>query len=196
MIQREPGNSVLFILHCRAFSRLTGVSPRRKRHEDSETMKSFVIAFVAALLPPTGAFTQDSGQERVAVGNRITLVAGSASGSHCNLSPARAAGVRSYSDWRLSRGTRVGYRWPMPIRKDSAWSGTRPCRDNVVFAATTEVYLIALDAINGRLLWRSDTDALRVAASPISYAVDAPVCGQYRAQAVFPASRFLGNPES
>ena len=132
-----------------------------ERHEDLETMKCFVIAcFVAALLPPTGAFTQDSGQERVAVGNRITLVAGSASGSHCNLSPARAAGVGSYSDWRLSRGTRVGYRWPMPIRKDSAWSGTRPCRDNVVFAATTEVYLIALDAINGRLLWRSDTDAL------------------------------------
>jgi alcohol dehydrogenase (cytochrome c) len=61
--------------------------------------------------------------------------------------------------------------WKYELAQAALPPGLISTAGNVVFAATTEGYFIALDATNGKLLWRYNTGA-PVASSPISYAVD------------------------
>ncbi|HVY94246.1 MAG TPA: PQQ-dependent dehydrogenase, methanol/ethanol family [Bryobacteraceae bacterium] len=61
--------------------------------------------------------------------------------------------------------------WKFELTQEALPPGVLATAGNVVFAATTEGYLIALDAVNGKLLWKYNTGA-PLAASPISYAVD------------------------
>ncbi len=61
--------------------------------------------------------------------------------------------------------------WKFELAQAALPPGLIATAGNVVFAATTEGYFIALDATNGKLLWRYNTGA-PLAASPISYSVD------------------------
>jgi glucose dehydrogenase len=60
--------------------------------------------------------------------------------------------------------------WDVKIFQGSLTNGVLATAGNVVFAATREGHLMALDAKSGRHLWRFQTGA-SMAASPISYAV-------------------------
>jgi alcohol dehydrogenase (cytochrome c) len=61
--------------------------------------------------------------------------------------------------------------WHFPIYQGSLTAGVLATGGGVVFAATREGHLIALDAKTGQFLWRFQTGAA-IDASPISYAVD------------------------
>jgi len=61
--------------------------------------------------------------------------------------------------------------WKFELAQAALPPGLMATAGNVIFAATTEGYFIALDAVTGKLLWRYNTGA-PLAASPISYAVD------------------------
>lgn len=61
--------------------------------------------------------------------------------------------------------------WKFELAQAALPPGLIATAGNVVFAATTEGYFIALDAITGKLLWRYNAGA-PLAASPISYSVD------------------------
>jgi alcohol dehydrogenase (cytochrome c) len=61
--------------------------------------------------------------------------------------------------------------WKFELAQAALPPGVLATAGNVVFAATTEGYFIALDAVSGKLLWKYHTGA-PLAASPISYAVD------------------------
>ncbi len=61
--------------------------------------------------------------------------------------------------------------WKFELSSAALPPGLIATGGNVVFCATTEGYLIGLDAVTGKLLWRYNSGA-PLAASPISYAVD------------------------
>ena len=61
--------------------------------------------------------------------------------------------------------------WAYPISTPSLAAGVLATAGGVVFAATLEGDLIALDARTGAALWRHSTGSI-IAASPMSYAVD------------------------
>jgi alcohol dehydrogenase (cytochrome c) len=61
--------------------------------------------------------------------------------------------------------------WTYPLMRPSLSAGVLGVRGGLVFAATPEGELIALDAKAGGLLWRFQTGAT-ITASPMSYAVD------------------------
>lgn len=61
--------------------------------------------------------------------------------------------------------------WKFELAQAALPPGVLATAGNVVFAATTEGYFIALDAVSGKLLWKYNTGA-PLAASPMSYAVD------------------------
>jgi alcohol dehydrogenase (cytochrome c) len=61
--------------------------------------------------------------------------------------------------------------WKFELSQAALPPGLMATAGNVVFVATTEGSFIALDATNGKLLWRYNTGA-PLASSPISYAVD------------------------
>jgi alcohol dehydrogenase (cytochrome c) len=60
--------------------------------------------------------------------------------------------------------------WEFPLTQGSLTSGVLATAGGVVFAASREGYLYALDARTGALLWRFQTGAA-IDASPISYSV-------------------------
>jgi glucose dehydrogenase len=62
-------------------------------------------------------------------------------------------------------------KWKFELAQVALPPGVLATAGNVVFAATTEGYFIALDVVSGKLLWKYYTGA-PLAASPISYAVD------------------------
>jgi alcohol dehydrogenase (cytochrome c) len=61
--------------------------------------------------------------------------------------------------------------WSFALSQGSLTAGVLATAGNVVFAASREGHLIALDAKKGTFLWRFQTGAA-IEASPISYAVD------------------------
>jgi alcohol dehydrogenase (cytochrome c) len=61
--------------------------------------------------------------------------------------------------------------WKFELAQAALPPGVLATAGNVVFAATTEGYFIALDAVSGKLLWKFNAGA-PLAASPMSYAVD------------------------
>ncbi len=61
--------------------------------------------------------------------------------------------------------------WKFELAQAALPPGVLATAGNVVFAATTEGYFIALDAVSGKLLWKYNAGA-PLAASPMSYAVD------------------------
>lgn len=62
-------------------------------------------------------------------------------------------------------------RWNFPLQEGSPSAGVLATAGGVVFAASKDGYLIALDAANGRLLWRYQTGG-EIRNSAMSYAVD------------------------
>ena len=62
-------------------------------------------------------------------------------------------------------------KWEYRISQGSLAAGVLTTAGGVVFVATREGNLIALDAKTGKLLWRFQTGA-SIASSPMSYAVD------------------------
>jgi alcohol dehydrogenase (cytochrome c) len=62
-------------------------------------------------------------------------------------------------------------RWNFPIQEGSSSAGVLATGGSVVFAASRDGYLIALDSANGRPLWHYQTGS-SIRSSPISYAVD------------------------
>ena len=62
-------------------------------------------------------------------------------------------------------------RWNFPLQTGSAAAGVLATAGGVVFAATKEGHLLALDARTGRLLWHYQTGG-EIMSAPISYAVD------------------------
>ena len=62
-------------------------------------------------------------------------------------------------------------RWNFPIQEGSPAAGVLGTAGGVVFASSKDGYLIALDAVNGKPLWRYQTGG-DIRNSPISYAVD------------------------
>ena len=62
-------------------------------------------------------------------------------------------------------------RWNFPIQEGSPAAGVLGTAGGVVFASSKDGYLIALDAANGKPLWRYQTGG-DIRNSPISYAVD------------------------
>jgi PQQ-dependent dehydrogenase (methanol/ethanol family) len=62
-------------------------------------------------------------------------------------------------------------RWKFELSQMALSPGLLATAGGVVFCATTEGYLIALDAMSGKLLWRYHSGG-PVAASPIAYALD------------------------
>jgi PQQ-dependent dehydrogenase (methanol/ethanol family) len=62
-------------------------------------------------------------------------------------------------------------RWNFPIQEGSPAAGVLGTAGGVVFASSKDGYLIALDAVNGKPLWRYQTGG-DIRSSPISYAVD------------------------
>jgi len=61
--------------------------------------------------------------------------------------------------------------WDFKIFQGSTTNGVLATAGGVVFAATREGHLIALDAVTGAFLWRFQTGG-NMAASPMSFAVD------------------------
>lgn len=61
--------------------------------------------------------------------------------------------------------------WDFPLQQGSLSNGVLATAGGVLFAASPEGNLIALDAKSGKLLWRFQTGA-GMAASPMSYSVD------------------------
>ena len=61
--------------------------------------------------------------------------------------------------------------WKFELAQAALPPGLIATAGNVIFAATTEGYFVALDALTGKLLWRYNTGG-PLAASPISYSVD------------------------
>ncbi len=61
--------------------------------------------------------------------------------------------------------------WDFKIFQGSTTNGVMATAGGVVFAATREGHLVALDARTGKFLWRFQTGG-NMAASPMSYAVD------------------------
>jgi alcohol dehydrogenase (cytochrome c) len=62
-------------------------------------------------------------------------------------------------------------RWRYPVMQQSLQAGVVATRSGLVFAATGEGQLIALEAATGKPLWHFRTGQ-RITASPMSYAVD------------------------
>jgi alcohol dehydrogenase (cytochrome c) len=62
-------------------------------------------------------------------------------------------------------------KWKYELSQMALSPGVLATGGGVVFAATTEGYLIALDAVTGKLLWRYQSGA-PLASAPVSYAVD------------------------
>jgi alcohol dehydrogenase (cytochrome c) len=62
-------------------------------------------------------------------------------------------------------------RWNFPIQEGSSSAGVLATSGGLVFAASKDGYLIALDATYGKLLWRYQTGG-SIRSSPMSYAVD------------------------
>ena len=62
-------------------------------------------------------------------------------------------------------------RWNFPIQEGSPSAGVLGTAGGVVFASSKDGYLIALDAANGKPLWRYQTGG-SIRSSPMSYAVD------------------------
>ncbi|HWC00822.1 MAG TPA: PQQ-binding-like beta-propeller repeat protein, partial [Bryobacteraceae bacterium] len=62
-------------------------------------------------------------------------------------------------------------KWDFPLYRGSPAAGVLSTAGGLVFAATQDGYLIALDARTGKLLWNYQTGA-EIHSSPISYAVD------------------------
>jgi PQQ-dependent dehydrogenase, methanol/ethanol family len=62
-------------------------------------------------------------------------------------------------------------RWNFPLQEGSPAAGVLGTAGGVVFAASRDGYLIALDAADGKPLWRYQTGG-DIRSSPISYAVD------------------------
>lgn len=62
-------------------------------------------------------------------------------------------------------------RWNFPLHIGSSSTGVLATGGDVVFASSSDGYLIALESRTGRYLWRYNTGA-NIVASPISYAVD------------------------
>jgi alcohol dehydrogenase (cytochrome c) len=61
--------------------------------------------------------------------------------------------------------------WTFPLTRGSLSAGVLATRGDVVFAASAEGNLIALDARSGKSLWYFQTGG-QIMASPISYSVD------------------------
>ena len=61
--------------------------------------------------------------------------------------------------------------WEFKLYQGSLTAGVLATAGGIVFAASREGHLIALDARTGQFLWRFQTGAA-IEASPISYAVD------------------------
>ena len=62
-------------------------------------------------------------------------------------------------------------RWNFPLQTGSHAAGVLATAGGVVFGASRDGYLVALDARTGKLLWRYQTGA-EIHASPMSYALD------------------------
>ncbi len=62
-------------------------------------------------------------------------------------------------------------RWNFPLHIGSSATGVLATGGDVVFASSSDGYLIALESRTGRYLWRYNTGAT-IVASPISYSVD------------------------
>jgi len=81
-----------------------------------------------------------------------------------NKSYARTAGIKAIDP---DTGKTM---WEFPLTQGSLTSGVLATAGGVVFAASREGYLFALDARTGASLWRFQTGAA-IDASPISYSV-------------------------
>ena len=81
------------------------------------------------------------------------------------------ASGESYAGIRAIDTTTGERKWEYKISQGSLAAGVMASAGGVVFAATREGNLIALDAKTGKSLWRFQTGAT-IAAAPISYAVD------------------------
>jgi alcohol dehydrogenase (cytochrome c) len=72
---------------------------------------------------------------------------------------------------RALEATSGKLRWSFPIQIGSSATGNLATAGGVLFAASADGHLIALDSKTGKHLWNYQTGA-RVVSSPISYAVD------------------------
>jgi outer membrane protein assembly factor BamB len=79
--------------------------------------------------------------------------------------PAPSAGIKAI-DPETGRTM-----WDFKIFQGSTTNGVLATAGGVVFAATREGHLLALDGRTGQFLWRFQTGG-NMAASPMSYAVD------------------------
>jgi alcohol dehydrogenase (cytochrome c) len=61
--------------------------------------------------------------------------------------------------------------WTFPLTRGSLSAGVLATRGDVVFAASGEGNLIALDARSGKSLWHFQTGG-QIMASPMSYSID------------------------
>ena len=61
--------------------------------------------------------------------------------------------------------------WDYPLAEGSANNGVLATGGGLLFAATADGYMIALDARTGKSLWSFQTGG-KMAAAPMSYAVD------------------------
>jgi alcohol dehydrogenase (cytochrome c) len=66
------------------------------------------------------------------------------------------------------KGTKL---WTFPLTRGSLAAGVLATRGDVVFAASAEGNLIALDARTGKSLWHFQTGG-QIMSSPMSYSVD------------------------
>jgi alcohol dehydrogenase (cytochrome c) len=72
----------------------------------------------------------------------------------------------------MALDTLSGHRlWTFPLARGSLTAGVLATRGDVVFAATAEGNLIALDGRTGKPLWHFQTGG-PILASPMSYGVD------------------------
>jgi alcohol dehydrogenase (cytochrome c) len=81
--------------------------------------------------------------------------------------------------------------WDFKLFQGSLSNGVMATAGGVLFGASREGYLIALDAKSGKYLWRYQTGS-NMAASPMSFAVDGK---QYIAVASGTAIHCFGLPE-
>jgi alcohol dehydrogenase (cytochrome c) len=71
---------------------------------------------------------------------------------------------------RALEATTGKLRWSFPMRQGSSATGNLATAGGVLFAASADGNLIALDSRTGKHLWHYQTGA-RIVSSPISYAV-------------------------
>jgi outer membrane protein assembly factor BamB len=107
---------------------------------------------------------QDGGQRYISETQPFELGQQYPGGRGASSGQPRAAGIKAIDP---ESGRTV---WSFPLTQGSLTAGVLATAGGVVFAASREGYLFALDARTGTSLWRFQTGAA-IDASPISYAV-------------------------